>query len=97
MKKNHTENKWDVIAADKDKPTAIWHDGDARAYYEATEDERAAWNVYAQNEADAFNNDPHRDTYDSTAVFPGRNRDGKTTFWCPPVFFPEWLANRRKQ
>ena len=79
------------------KPIAIWHKGDAQAYYAATPEEQAAWNAYAQAEADAFDNDPHRDSYDSTAVFAGVNRDGEITSWCPPLFFPEWLAARKSK
>jgi hypothetical protein len=76
---------------DKITPLAIFHDGDQEAFHAAAREEQLAWNAYAQKTANDFNNDPSRDTYDSTAVFPGWNRDGKCTPWCPPLFFPEWL------
>lgn len=44
---------------------------------------------------DAFDNDPRRDSYDSTRVFSGHDRDGRVTNWCPPLYFPEWLERRR--
>jgi hypothetical protein len=81
--------------AEDRRPISIWHKGDAEAYYAATKAEQNAWNAYAQAEADAFDNDPHRDSYDTTAVFPGWDRDGKMTNWCPPLFFPEWLKAYR--
>lgn len=76
------------------KPVAIWHDGDKAAFCASTPAQQEAWNRYAQAAADAFNNDPRRDSYDSTAVFAGHDRDGKVTHWCPPKFFPEWLAEQ---
>ncbi len=85
-----------VAVSDKKRPIAIWHAGDAKAYYEATPEEQDAWNAYAQAEASDFDNDPRRDSYDSTAVFAGHDRDGKVTSWCPRLYFPEWLADFRR-
>jgi len=78
----------------KETPYCIWHSGDLMAYYGATDDDRAAWNRYVQREADAFDDDPHRDSYDSVRTATGVDRDGKVTNWCPPLYFPEWLEAR---
>jgi len=72
------------------RPIAIYHEGDAAVYYAQPVEVQDAWNDYAQAEADAFDNNPSRDAYDTTAVFPGWNRDGQYTRWCPQLFFPEW-------
>lgn len=85
----------DTLSRGKDRPVAIWHNGDARAYYLATDEERDAWNRYAQCEADRFDADPSLDSYDSTSTAIGLDRDGRITSWCPPIFFPEWLDARR--
>ncbi len=82
-------------AIGKERPISIWHRGDQLAYFRATDEERSAWNVYAQFSANEFDNDPRRDSYDSTAVFAGYDRDGNVTSWCPPLYFPEWLAARK--
>ena len=76
------------------KPVAIWHEGDAKAFRSASPENQDAWNEYAQKCADEFNTDPDLDSYDSTQTSIGVDRDGKITRWCPPLFFPEWLANR---
>lgn len=74
------------------RPIAIYHALDAEAYYAQTTETQDAWDEYAQREADKFDNDPGRDSYDSTNVFIGVDRDGNITPWCPPVYFPEWLV-----
>lgn len=79
------------LSKGKAAPYCIWHEGDLRAYYEATEEDRAAWNRYVEREADAFNSRPDLDSYDSIRTHTGVDRDGKVTGWCPPLFFPEWL------
>lgn len=79
------------LSAGKAKPYCIWHNGDLKAYYEATEEDRAAWNRYVEREADAFDSNPRLDSYDSVRTATGMDRDGKITGWCPPLFFPEWL------
>lgn len=80
---------------DEVQPLCIFHDGDRQAFSAATREEQDAWIAYVHKAADDFNNHPYRDSYDSTDVFPGWNRDGKMTPWCPPRFFPEWLARHR--
>ncbi len=88
---------FEKLSQGKDRPVAIWHDGDARAYYLATDEERVAWNQYAQSEADRFDADTSLDSYDSTSTAIGQDRDGRITSWCPPIFFPEWLEARRSR
>lgn len=78
------------------RPICIYHKGDGEAYYASTPEIQDAWNDYAQGEADAFDNHPSRDSYDTTQVFPGWNRDGEYTAWCPALFFPEWLEQHMK-
>lgn len=92
-----TDEKEALEAASNGKPhpICIWHAGDAIAYYKATEADREAWNAYAQREADKFNSDPSLDSYDSISTHIGMDRDGKITDWCPPLFFPEWLAQHK--
>ena len=81
----------DELAKDKPRPIAIWNDNQVRAYYEATDEDRRLWNIYAQSEADAFDNDPHRDSYDSTHVFVSHDPEtGRVTPWAPPMTFTEW-------
>lgn len=70
-------------------PVAIWHDGDARAYYEASPDEQQAWNTYANREMASF--DLGFDAGEPVFI----DRDGKLTDWSPPTYFPEWLAEHR--
>lgn len=82
------------LAKGKARPICIWNEGQARAYYEATEEQRAAWNRYAQAEADIFNNNPRLDSYDSTATHTGYDKEaGCVTPWAPPLTFREFLAN----
>lgn len=90
------EKEFKAAAEGKIRPIAIYHRGDALVFFNATEEDREAWNVYAQEEADKFDNDPRLDSYDSTRTHSGVNRDGNITSWCPPKFFPEWLAGRRQ-
>lgn len=75
------------------KPVAIWHAGDAYAFYTSSPDEKDAWNAYAQAEADKAQ--ARLDTYETIHGLIGTNRDGKITSWCPPLFFPEWLEQYR--
>lgn len=74
------------------RPWYIYHSGDYDAYLTATPEIQDAWNAYAKKAAANFNNDPSLDSYDSTSTYPGRDRDGNWTNWCPPLWFPEWLA-----
>lgn len=74
------------------RPIAIYHKGDAASFYASMPETQAAWNAYAQAEANKFNTSGELDSYDSTNTVTGINRDGKITGWCPPMFFPEWLA-----
>lgn len=90
------ETKISALSAGKKPPLCIYFEDDLLAYYEATDEDRQAWNEYAQRSADIFNSDPSLDSYDSTNTVTGRNRVGDITRWCPPMFFPEWLAERRK-
>lgn len=87
---NKTE--FEKVSEGKPRPIAIWHEGDAIAYYKATEEERMAWNAYAQRSADEFQDT--LDAYETLHGYPGRDRDGKFTNWCPPLWFPEWLEAR---
>lgn len=86
-----------VIDRSDRRPICIYHEGDGAAYYAESEEIQDAWNDYAQGEADAFDNHPSRDSYDSTSVFPGWNRDGDYTSWCPQKFFPEWLEEYKEK
>lgn len=79
----------------KDKPVAIWHAGDANAFHEASKEERDAWNDYANEEAAKFQRS--LDAYETVHGHIGYDRDGKITAWCPPMFFPEWLEQYRKE
>lgn len=88
-----SEAEWAKLSAGKAPPVAIWHRGDARAYYDATEDERSAWNFYAQTRANEVSNS--LDFGQTLVGMVGWDRDGNVTNWCPELFFPEWLAKRR--
>lgn len=96
-KPTNSEQSWEALTKGKPKPIAIYHRGDAEAYYRATEEERYAWNEYAQTEADKYNSSPDRNGYESTGTDIGWDRDGNVTNWCPPMYFPEWLSNRRNK
>jgi hypothetical protein len=88
---------FDSVAMSEDqRPFCIYHAGDYAAYEAATRSEQDAWNEYANWAAEVFN-ESDLDSYDSTNTYPGRNRDGETTKWCPPIYFPEWLAAYRKR
>lgn len=76
-------------------PICIYHSGDWAAYYHATDEEQDAWNEYANQAARDFNDNPSLDSYDSTSTYPGRDRDGNTTKWCPPIYFPEFIQKWR--
>lgn len=76
------------------RPVAIWHEGDAAAFYAATKEEQAAWNEYANSEARKFSE--NLATYETIHGCIGTDRDGNITNWCPPLFFPEWLEKRKQ-
>lgn len=87
------EHEWEKLKEGKPLPISIWHEADARAYYEATEAQRAAWNAYAQREANRVSET--LDAYETIHGLIGYDRDGNITDWCPPLFFPEWLATQK--
>lgn len=68
-------------------PFMIYHQEDLAKFYEASKAEQVAWNGYAAQAAHELAASPSSDI--------GRNRDGVYTNWCPPMFFPEWLAQYR--
>ena len=77
----------------KDRPIAIWHRGDAEAFYASSKEEQEAWNNYANLEASKF-----QETLDFGETVHGHigyDRDKNITNWCPPLFFPEWLEKYR--
>ena len=87
--------QFDELAKGKPKPVSIWNKGQAIAYYEATEELRAAWNAYAQAEADKFNSNPRLDSYDSVHTHTGYDKEaGRVTPWAPPLTFKEFVAAR---
>ncbi len=93
---DYTDEELEKIVAGKELPRMIYHDIDKLVYYLATDEERSAWNAYAKKSMDDFNSNPNLDSYDSTDVYPGWNRDGKQTPWCPPKWFPGWLMEYKK-
>lgn len=85
----------DELSKGKARPISIWNEGQARAYYEATEEVRAAWNRYAQAEANIFDNNPNLDSYDSVHTHTGYDKEaGRVTPWAPPLTFKEFAALR---
>jgi hypothetical protein len=90
----YSDEELETLVEGKTRPVMIRHDGDKVAFYRATEDERKAWNGYAIQAAAEFDANPSLDSYDSHHVFPGRTRDGICADWTPPLWFPEWLAER---
>jgi len=91
---DYTDEELRALMEGKVKPVMIYHDGDKIAYCLATDEERRAWNSYALRAAAEFDANPSLDSYDSHHVFPGRTRDGICGSWNPPLWFPEWLAQR---
>ena len=87
-KKTEDEQYFADISCDKPRPIAIYNRADAIAYYESDEATRAAWNRYAQAEADEFSKD--LDQGESVGAYTATDRDGNLTSWAPPVWFPEW-------
>lgn len=76
-------------------PYMIYHSGDRSAFDAASDEEKEAWNKYAVAAAAVFDANPRLDSYGSHSVYPGWDRDGKVTSWCPPKYFPEWLIEYR--